>query len=207
MLSDAHGAPCRSTRAATPAHTALPPPDDESNIFAKIISGDIPSTKVFEDEDCLAILDAFPSVPGHCLLIPKAPARNILDMSPDVAARCCRELPRLAKAVQEATGCDGINIIQNCEAAAGQMVFHAHFHVVPRSKDDKLLKLPAGAKEMLKPADAKEMAEKIQANLGAASGGGGGGAGEGGVLALLFAAVAVLGGVVAKLLSDGGQLF
>ena len=127
-------------------------------------------------------------------------------MSPDVAARCCRELPRLAKAVQEATGCDGINIIQNNEAAAGQMVFHAHFHVVPRSKDDTLLKLPAGAKEMLKPADAKQMAEKIQANLGAASGGGG--AGEGGVLVpLLFAAVAVLGGVVAKLLSDGGQLF
>ena len=94
------------------------------------------------------------------------------------------------------------------EAAAGQMVFHAHFHVVPRSKDDKLLKLPAGAKEMLKPADAKQMAEKIQANLGAASGGGGGGAGEGGaVVPLLFAAVAVLGGVVAKLLSDGGQLF
>ncbi|TYZ64803.1 hypothetical protein PybrP1_006537, partial [[Pythium] brassicae (nom. inval.)] len=120
--------------------------------------------KIFETEHVLAILDAFPVTPGHSLLIPKAPYATVLDMPADVAASLFRELPRLAKAVQQATGCDGINIIQNNGATAGQAVFHAHVHVVPRFEGDGLIKLPAG-QQMVQKDDALAVLAKIQAHL------------------------------------------
>ncbi|OWZ19472.1 hypothetical protein PHMEG_0006287 [Phytophthora megakarya] len=138
---------------------------DPENIFLKIIKGDIPSFKLFETEHVVAILDAFPLVPGHALLLPKAPGfATVLDMTPEVAANVFKELPRLAKAVQEATGADGINVIQNNGAAAGQMVFHAHIHVVPRFKDDGLIQLPGGQK-MITKEDGAAMQTKIQNKL------------------------------------------
>lgn len=90
------------------------------NIFAKIIDGKIPSHKLFETEHALAILDAFPMARGHALLLPKASGyAELYDMPPDVAASVLRELPRLCKAVREATGCDGVNVVVRCSASAG----------------------------------------------------------------------------------------
>ncbi|POM61790.1 HIT domain containing hypothetical protein [Phytophthora palmivora] len=138
---------------------------DPENIFLKIIKGDIPSYKLFETEHVVAILDAFPVAPGHALLLPKAPGfATVMDMTPDVAASVFKELPRLAKAVQEATGADGVNIIQNNGSASGQVVFHAHIHVIPRFKDDGLIKLPGGP-TMITKEDGEAMQTKIQHKL------------------------------------------
>ncbi|KAE8907323.1 hypothetical protein PF005_g2169 [Phytophthora fragariae] len=138
---------------------------DPENIFLKIIKGEIPSFKLFETEHVLAILDAFPVTPGHALLLPKAPGfATVLDMTPEVAANVFKELPRLAKAVQEATGCDGLNIVQNNGAASGQAVFHAHIHVIPRFEGDELIQLPAG-QTMITKDDGQAMQTKIQNNL------------------------------------------
>ncbi|KAK1931899.1 Protein hit [Phytophthora citrophthora] len=138
---------------------------DPENIFLKIIKGDIPSYKLFETEHVVAILDAFPVAPGHALLLPKAPGfATVLDMTPEVAANVFKELPRLAKAVQAATGASGINIIQNNGKASGQMVFHAHIHVIPRFDDDGLIKLPSGP-GMITKEDGETMQAKIQTKL------------------------------------------
>ena len=117
-------------------------PYDDDNVFKKIIEGTIPSYKIFETEHALAFLDAFPMAKGHALLIPKAEGyASVIDMPPEVAAEVLKELPRLAKHVKDATGCDGVNIVQNNGASAGQMVFHVHFHVLPRWEGDGLVKL------------------------------------------------------------------
>ena len=117
-------------------------PYDDDNVFKKIIAGTVPSYKIFETEHALAFLDAFPMAKGHSLLIPKASGyASIIDMPEDVAASVLKELPRLAKHVKDATGCDGVNIVQNNGADTGQVVFHVHFHVLPRWKDDGLVKL------------------------------------------------------------------
>jgi diadenosine tetraphosphate (Ap4A) HIT family hydrolase len=108
-------------------------PYDDDNVFKKIIEGTVPSYKIFETEHALAFLDAFPMVKGHSLLVPKATGyASIIDMPEDVAANVLKELPRLARIVKSATGCDGVNIVQNNHACAGQVVFHVHFHVLPR---------------------------------------------------------------------------
>ncbi|EEY57253.1 HIT domain-containing protein, putative [Phytophthora infestans T30-4] len=138
---------------------------DPENIFAKIIKGDIPCYKLFETEHVLAILDAFPVAPGHALLIPKALGfATVTDMTPEVAANLFKELPRLAKAVQAATGADGLNIIQNNGAASGQAVFHAHIHVIPRFDKDGLITLPNGP-SMINKEDGEAMQTKIQTKL------------------------------------------
>lgn len=104
---------------------------DNSNIFAKMIRGEIPSTKVFEDDHVLAIMDIFPQSRGHVLVIPKAPSRNLLDADPDALSRILPYVQRLAKAAQIALNPAGIRIAQFNEAPAGQSVFHLHFHVIP----------------------------------------------------------------------------
>ena len=104
---------------------------DPSNIFAKILGGQIPSTKVFEDDVLLAIMDVFPQSRGHMLVIPKAASRNLLDADPAVVAKVSAYLPRFARAVTAATGADGVRLAQFNEAAAGQTVFHLHFHLIP----------------------------------------------------------------------------
>jgi histidine triad (HIT) family protein len=104
---------------------------DPSNIFAKILAGEIPSTKVFEDDVLLAIMDVFPQSRGHVLVIPKAASRNLLDADPAVVARVSGYLPRFARAVKAATGADGVRLAQFNEAPAGQTVFHLHFHLIP----------------------------------------------------------------------------
>ncbi|WP_055048913.1 HIT family protein [Devosia sp. A16] len=104
---------------------------DPSNIFSKIIKGEIPSHKVYEDADVLVMMDIFPQSKGHVLIIPKAASRNLLDADPTVLARTMPQVQRVAKAAQKALNPDGIRVVQFNEAPAGQSVFHLHFHVIP----------------------------------------------------------------------------
>lgn len=104
---------------------------DPDNIFAKILRGEIPSAKVWEDDDTLVIMDAFPQTEGHCLILPKAPARNLMDAPADMVARIIQVTQRVAKAVAEALDSDGVRVAQFNGAPAGQSVFHLHFHVIP----------------------------------------------------------------------------
>lgn len=101
-------------------------------IFCQIVANAIPSAKVYEDDQVLAFLDITQTTNGHTLLIPKAHIRNVLEMDADVAQDLFARLPKVARAVQKATGADGMNIINNNEEVAGQTVFHAHVHLVPR---------------------------------------------------------------------------
>ncbi|MBN9314303.1 MAG: HIT family protein [Devosia sp.] len=104
---------------------------DRNNIFGKIIRGEIPSHKVYEDADVFVMMDIFPQSSGHVLVIPKAESRNLLDADPGVLARAVLQVQRVARAAQQALGPDGIRIVQFNEAPAGQSVFHLHFHVIP----------------------------------------------------------------------------
>jgi len=104
---------------------------DPSNIFSKIIKGEIPSHKVYEDADVLVMMDIFPQSKGHVLIIPKAASRNLLDADPAVLARAIPQVQRVARATQKALNPDGIRVVQFNEAPAGQSVFHLHFHVIP----------------------------------------------------------------------------
>jgi histidine triad (HIT) family protein len=104
---------------------------DPSNIFAKILRGEIPAIKVFEDDSVLVMMDLFPQSRGHTLVLPKAASRNLLDADPAALAMVAAALPRFARAVQKATGADGLRLAQFNEAPAGQTVFHLHFHLIP----------------------------------------------------------------------------
>lgn len=105
---------------------------DPDNIFAKILSGEFPSHKVYEDDAVIAILDIMPQAPGHTLVIPKAPSENFLDADPTALQQVMPALQKVAKAVETAFDADGVHIQQFNGAAAGQTVFHLHFHVIPR---------------------------------------------------------------------------
>jgi histidine triad (HIT) family protein len=105
---------------------------DSNNIFAKILRGEIPCVKVFEDGKTLAFMDVMPESDGHVLVIPKEPAQDMLDLSPEGLTAMMATVQRVAKAVDKALAPDGILIKQYNRAAAGQSVFHIHFHIVPR---------------------------------------------------------------------------
>ncbi|MGV8856041.1 MAG: HIT family protein [Devosia sp.] len=104
---------------------------DPANIFAKILRGEIPAHKVFEDDTALVMMDIFPQSRGHCLVIPKAASRNLLDADPAALSAIMPLVQRVAKAARAATGADGVRVVQFNEAAAGQTVFHLHFHIIP----------------------------------------------------------------------------
>jgi histidine triad (HIT) family protein len=104
---------------------------DPQNIFAKILRGEIPAHKVFEDDAVLAMMDLFPHSRGHMLVLPKAASRNLLDADPATMSAATARLPRLARALKAATGADGIRLAQFNETPAGQTVFHLHFHLIP----------------------------------------------------------------------------
>ncbi len=105
---------------------------DTNNIFAKILRGEIPCHRVYEDADVLAFMDVMPQGPGHTLVVPKTPSRNILDADAATLARLIPAVQRIARAVKAAFNADGISIMQFNEPAGGQTVFHLHFHVIPR---------------------------------------------------------------------------
>jgi histidine triad (HIT) family protein len=138
------------------------PTYDPSNIFAKILRGELPAHKVYEDDKALAFLDIMPRAPGHTLIIPKAPARNLLDVAPEDLAHVMGIAQKVARAATMAFGADGITVQQFNEAAGGQVVFHLHVHVIPR-QDGVPLKPPASFKET--PEALAEHAEKLKAAL------------------------------------------
>ena len=122
---------------------------DNSNVFAKILRGEFPCHKIYEDGHVLAFLDIMPRAPGHTLVIPKAPARNILDIKEEDYVHVARATRRIARAAMTAFKADGITVQQFNEAAGGQVVFHLHVHVMPRHDGIALLP-PASRKEDVK---------------------------------------------------------
>jgi histidine triad (HIT) family protein len=105
---------------------------DPDNIFAKILRGEIPSTRVYEDDDTLVFMDIMPRADGHCLVIPKTPCRNLLDASAAQLNAVIATTQKMSHAVRAAFGAEGVTIQQFNEAVGGQEVFHLHFHVLPR---------------------------------------------------------------------------
>lgn len=114
----------------------------EDSLFTKIIRREIPADIVYEDADTLAFLDISPVSKGHTLVVPKKQVRNIFDTDEDTLRAVVRTVRTLAPAIKEAVDADGINIHSNHEMAAGQVVFHLHFHLIPRFKDDGLVTWP-----------------------------------------------------------------
>jgi histidine triad (HIT) family protein len=138
------------------------PSYDPNNIFAKILRGELPAHKVYEDDKALAFLDIMPRAPGHTLVIPKAPARNLLDAAPADLAHVMNVAQKVARAALQAFKADGITVQQFNEAAGGQVVFHLHVHIVPRH-DGVAMKPPASAMES--PDVLAASAEKLRAAL------------------------------------------
>ena len=122
------------------------PSYDPQNIFAKILRGELPCHKVYEDDKALAFLDIMPRAPGHTLVLPKAPARNLLDVKPDDLAAVSVAAQKIANAAMKVFSADGITVQQFNEGAGGQVVFHLHMHVIPR-KAGIPMKPPASEKE------------------------------------------------------------
>jgi histidine triad (HIT) family protein len=122
------------------------PSYDPNNIFAKILRSELPAHKVYEDDRAFAFLDIMPRAPGHTLVIPKSPARNILDASPEDLAYVIQIAQKIAKTAVKVFDADGVTIQQFNEPAGGQVVFHLHVHVIPR-KEGVGLKPPASFKE------------------------------------------------------------
>ncbi|CDM58241.1 MULTISPECIES: HIT family protein [Rhizobium] len=135
---------------------------DSNNIFAKILRGEIPSHRIYEDNDTVAFMDVMPQAPGHVLVVPKTASRNILDADPAVLAQTIPVVQKIANAVKEAFDADGVLVCQFNEPAAGQTIFHLHFHVIPRYEG---MALRPHSGQMEDNAVLAANAEKIKAEL------------------------------------------
>ena len=135
---------------------------DQSNVFAKILRGELPAHRVYEDDKALAFLDIMPRAPGHTLIIPKNPARNLLDVAPADLAHVAQVSQRIARAGMKAFAADGITVQQFNESAGGQVVFHLHVHVIPRHSG---VPMKPPASEMEKPDVLAAHAERLRAAL------------------------------------------
>lgn len=138
------------------------PSYDPNNLFAKILRGELPAHKVYENDKAFAFLDIMPRAPGHTLVIPKAAARTILDIAPDELAALVKATQTIARAAVKVFAADGLTIQQFNEPAGGQVVFHLHIHIIPR-KTGVALKPPASVKE--DPAVLSDQALKLAAAL------------------------------------------
>ena len=136
---------------------------DPHNIFARILRGEAPCVRVHEDDVSLAFMDIMPRTPGHVLVIPKTPARNLIDISADDLARLMPSVQRVARAAVKGLGADGLSVQQFNESAGGQIVFHLHFHILPRWTGISL-RPPGGP--MVAAAELEPIAAKIRAALG-----------------------------------------
>ena len=134
---------------------------DDQNIFARILRGELPAIKVYEDDQVLAFMDIMPQADGHTLVIPKSPAVTLLDLDPEVAAYTIQIVQKIAKAIEKGLGVEGIVMMQLSGTAAGQTVPHVHFHLVPTS----LHNLGKHALVMGDQEKIKALAEKIKAAL------------------------------------------
>lgn len=130
-------------------------------IFCKIANGEIPTNTIYEDNDFRVILDAAPANLGHCLVLPKSHAADVFEIDSEILGRGFAVAQKIAKAVKKATGCDGVNILQNNGEAAGQTVFHFHIHIIPRLKSDDV-KIDFGS---FKTDDVASIKDKIIENL------------------------------------------
>lgn len=110
----------------------------DSCIFCKIIKGDIPSSTIYEDENVKVIMDIAPSAKGHAILLVKQHVANVFELDAELAGKVFSVVPKIATAIKEELGCDGMNILQNNGEEAGQTVFHLHIHFIPRWKDDSI---------------------------------------------------------------------
>jgi histidine triad (HIT) family protein len=135
---------------------------DDNNIFARILRGELPSHRVYEDDQTVAFMDVMPQATGHALVLPKAPSRNLLDADPAVFASLLSTVQKVARAAKEAFDADGVLVSQFNEAAAGQSVYHLHVHIIP-CFDGVPLKPHTG--EMEKPEVLAANAEKLRAAL------------------------------------------
>jgi histidine triad (HIT) family protein len=138
------------------------PAYDNNNIFAKIVRGELPAHKVFEDDKVLSFLDIMPRAPGHTLVIPKSPARTIFDIAPDDLSHLAKATQTIARAAMSVFAADGLTIQQFNEPASGQVVFHLHVHILP-CKAGVPLKPPASFKE--DPAVLSDQALRLAAAL------------------------------------------
>jgi histidine triad (HIT) family protein len=138
------------------------PAYDNNNIFAKILRGELPAHKVFEDDKVLSFLDIMPRAPGHTLVIPKSPARTIFDIAPDDLAHLAKATQTIARAAMSVFAADGLTVQQFNEPASGQVVFHLHVHILP-CKAGVPLKPPASFKE--DPAVLSDQALRLAAAL------------------------------------------
>lgn len=138
---------------------------DPENIFAKILSGEMPSVKVFEDDVALAFMDVFPQAEGHTLVIPKhVEARNLLDMPTEKLGAYMQRVQAVARAVEKALSPDGVIVSQFNGAPAGQTVFHLHFHIIPRWQGDSMRGHASGKMAEIETLEA--LAQKIRPFLG-----------------------------------------
>ena len=135
---------------------------DDNNVFAKVLRGEIPCHKIYEDEDTLAFLDIMPRTEGHALVVTKEKARDLFAVRPEALAKLMAVVQKLAPVIQEAMGAEGVLIQQFNGAAAGQTVFHLHVHVIPR-KAGEALKPHAG--KMADQAALAATAEKIRKKI------------------------------------------
>lgn len=141
------------------------PAYDDTNIFAKILRGEMPCHKVFEDDAALALMDIMPRANGHVLVLPKARSRNLLDADPEDLAKLIVRVQKIARAVKSAFEADGVTILQYNERAGGQIIFHLHFHIIPRWTGVEL-RPHTGAQEKPEVLDgfAKKIATAIEAD-------------------------------------------
>ena len=135
---------------------------DDQNIFAKILRGEAPCVKLYEDPHAFAFMDIMPRGPGHLLVIPKTPARNILDIPAEALAAMMTAVKKLAIAAKSALEADGVSVHQFSEPASGQVVYHLHFHVIPHF-DGVTIKPPGGP--IVSAAELQPIAAKIRAAL------------------------------------------
>ena len=138
---------------------------DPNNIFAKIIRGEAPCFKVYEDAHTLAFMDIMPQTEGHTLVIPKEPAATLDALSDDAAAALGRALPRICRAVIKAVGCSAYNVLQNNGPLAHQAVFHVHFHIIPKHDEHTGLGIRWPSAK-LDPTDGAALARMIAGTLG-----------------------------------------
>lgn len=136
----------------------------EDSVFTKIINREIPAAVVYEDDDVIAFLDITPANPGHTLVVPKKPVRNVFDIGEEEWLSLMRIVRKVAHAVRKAVDAEGVNITMNNEPAAGQTVFHAHIHIIPRYAEDGFSLWP---KKQYGEGEKDAVAEKIRASLGA----------------------------------------
>jgi len=135
---------------------------DDSNIFAKILRGEIPCHKVYEDDLAIAFMDVMPQGVGHTLVVPKAPSRNILDADPETLSALMPRVQKIARAVKKAFDAEGLTIMQFNEPAGGQTVYHLHIHIIPRFDG---IPLQRHSGDMEKPEVLAANAEKVRAAL------------------------------------------